>query len=145
MARSRSRPTSAGSSKRRVTGRGARFERRGEATLAVASGRSEGAVSILTPRIVRVQFESKRQTGWPYYVLDREWGPAPFEVVDAEPLLLRTTDLTVEIARHPLRLAFIDPRGDWLLRQPAGAGLSSESTTDAPARHGLRLSFAFSG
>ena len=58
---------------------------------------------------------------------------------------LVTTDLQVEVATRPLRIAFLDRHGDWLLREPAEAGMSAEPVGDGSGRVRLRASLAFSG
>ena len=102
-------------------------------------------MTILTPRIVRVELEQAGQTEVPSYVADRAWEPTPFDVVDGEPVRLATTALQVEVATQPLRIALLDPTGDWLLREPAEAGMSAEPAGDGSGRCRLRATFAFSG
>ena len=57
----------------------------------------------------------------PSYIPQREWVPTSFDLADGEPVRLATTDLQIEIATTPLRIAFLDSRGDWMLREPADA------------------------
>src|SRR5262249_51458176 len=109
-----------------MTEREAHVERRDKSTLAVTTRDSAVTVSMLTTRIARVEREGKGRARGPFYAVDREWAPVSVNVIESDPLRLLTTDLKVEIAVNPLRLAFIDPRGDWLLRQATDAGLSDE-------------------
>jgi hypothetical protein len=95
-------------------------------------------VTVLTPRIVRVELTQTGQEAAPSYVADRERGPTPFDVVEGNPLRIVTTDLRVEVATTPLRIALLDSHDDWLLREPADAGMSPELGR-------VRASFVFSG
>jgi alpha-glucosidase len=122
----------------------ARFDRLNVSTLRFP-GESDVAVTIVTPRIVRVELEQTGHAAGPPYVADREWAQAPFEIVDGEPVRLVTTDLEIQVERTPLRLAFLDSQGDWLVREPADAGMSSEPVGDGSGRVRLRASLAFSG
>jgi alpha-glucosidase (family GH31 glycosyl hydrolase) len=122
-----------------------RFERRGESTLRFPDGAGTVAVTILTPRIARVELELTPPAAGPSYVEDRARPPAPFDVVEGDPLRLATGDLEIRVARSPLRLAFVDARGEWLLREPAEAGMSAEPAGDGSGRVRLRANFAFSG
>ena len=44
-----------------------------------------------------------------------------------KPTRVTTGALQVEIASSPLRLTFLDPRGEWLAREPADGGMSREA------------------
>jgi alpha-glucosidase (family GH31 glycosyl hydrolase) len=128
-----------------------RFERREGSTLAFAADEAaagRGAtvlVTIVTDRIVRVELERPGQIAGPAYVVDRAREPAPFQLVDGEPLRLRTAALGLEIAAHPLRMSLLDARGEWLLREPGDAGMSAQPVGDGTGRARLRASFVFSG
>ena len=102
-------------------------------------------MTILTPRIVRVALVQTGQAARLSYVATREWAPAPFDVVDGEPVRLVTTDVRVEVTTRPLRIALLDSHGDWLLREPADAGMSAEPVGDGSGRVRLRANLAFSG
>ena len=102
-------------------------------------------VTVLTPRIVRVELTQSGDEAAPSYAAHREWASAPFDVVDGDPLRIVTTDLRVEIAATPLRIAMLDSHDDWLLREPADAGMSAQPAHDASGRRRLRASFVFSG
>jgi alpha-glucosidase len=125
--------------------RGARFDRLAASTLSFPGGDCAVAVTVLTPRIVRVELTQTGQEAGPSYVADREWPPTPFDVVDGEPLRLVTTALRVEVETTPLRIAFLDPHGDWLVREPADAGMFADPVGDGSSRLRLRASLAFSG
>src|SRR5262245_45537087 len=108
--------------------------------------REDGAqvtVAVLSPRIVRVTLETGGPRTAPSYVVDRQWAPAPFEIVDGAPPRITTDALQVELATGPLRLGFLDPRGEWLLREPADGGMSSEA--EPGGRRRLRSALTFSG
>jgi alpha-glucosidase (family GH31 glycosyl hydrolase) len=66
-------------------------------------------------------------------------------MVDGEPVRLMTPDLRVEVAREPFRIAFLDPNDNWLIREPAEAGMSVEPIGDGSRRLRLRVNLAFSG
>jgi alpha-glucosidase (family GH31 glycosyl hydrolase) len=78
---------------------------------------SQVAVTVLSPRIVRVEVVDERHAAGPSYVADRSWPAAPFDIVTGDTLRLTTTALGVEAAAAPLHLAFLDPAGEWLLRE----------------------------
>jgi alpha-glucosidase len=122
-----------------------RFDRTHPTTLQFPDGAFQVAVTVLTSRIVRVELNRTDRVVRSSYVAEREWPPMPFEVVDGEPVRLVTPDLQVEVARNPLRIAFLDPHGDWLLREPAETGMSAAPVGDGPERPCLRVSLAFSG
>ena len=77
------------------------------------------------------------------FVGPRVWAPPPFEVVDGEPVRLATSDLRLEVETGPLRLTFADAAGEWLLREPADAGMVLERGADGAGR--VRARFTFSG
>ena len=122
-----------------------RFERLDASTLGFPGVDGRVTVTVLTPRIVRVELTQSGDEAAPSYVAHREWAPAPFDVVDGDPLRIVTTDLRVEIAATPLRIAMLDSHDDWLLREPADAGMSAQPADDASGRRRLRASFVFSG
>jgi hypothetical protein len=94
-----------------------RFERLDASTLGFPSEDPRIAVTVLTPRIVRVELTQIGRDTAPSYLADREWTPPPFDVVDGEPVRLVTIDLRVEVSRAPLRVAVLDSRDGWLLRR----------------------------
>ena len=116
--------------------------KRDGSSLRFRDGASDVTVTILSPRIVRVALAGGEAA--PSFVADRPWAPTPFEVSEGEPLRVATGDLGIEIATDPLRLSFLDPRGEWLLREPADGGMSAE-VVDGSGRRRLRASLAFSG
>jgi alpha-glucosidase (family GH31 glycosyl hydrolase) len=122
-----------------------RFDRTHPTTLQFPQGAFQIAVTVLTSRIVRVELEQNDRVVRPSYVADREWPTVPFDVVDGEPVRLVTPDLQVEVARNPLRIAFLDPHGDWLLRETADTGMPAAPVGDGAGRLRLRVSLAFSG
>ena len=122
-----------------------RFERRNASTVSVPVGNSSVSVAIVTSRIVRVALEDTRHLAGPSYVVDRKRQAAPFDIVDEEPLRLVTSDLQVQIGTAPFRIAFLGPSGEWLVREPADAGMSPETSGDSTGRSHLRASFVFSG
>jgi alpha-glucosidase (family GH31 glycosyl hydrolase) len=122
-----------------------RFERLDASTLGFPTGEPKITVTVLSPRIVRVELRQIGQNAAPSYLADREWTPTPFDVVDGDPVRLVTTDLRVEVSRAPLRVAVLDSRDDWLLREPADAGMSAEPVADVAGRRRVRASFVFSG
>lgn len=121
------------------------FDRANVATLEFPHGASRVAVTVLSSRIVRIALKPPGHVVGPSYVADRDWPPAPFEVVDGEPVRLVTSDLQVEVAPLPLRIAFLDPHGDWLLRESAEAGMLAEPVGDGSGGFRLRVSLAFAG
>jgi alpha-glucosidase (family GH31 glycosyl hydrolase) len=110
------------------------FERRG-AEVDIGAAR----IRVCRPGIVRVAYGSDRSST-PSLVGPRDWAPAPFEVVDGEPVRLVTSALRLEVETGPLRLSFADADGAPLLREPAGGGGVVEPTTRR-----VRASFAFVG
>ena len=111
------------------------FERDGS-TVRFGNAGSTTAVTICSPRIIRVDLDVPGQIAGPSHVESREWPAAPFELVGGEPLRLATTHLAIDVASDPVRLSFQDPRGDRLLYEPADGGMSVEP---------LRACFAFAG
>src|SRR5262245_36761004 len=122
-----------------------RFDRLDTSTLGFPTGDPKITVTVLSPRIVRIELRQIGQNAAPSYLVDREWTPTPFDVVDGDPVRLVTTDLRVEVSRAPLRVAVLDSRDDWLLREPADAGMSAEPVADVSGRRRVRASFVFSG
>src|SRR5262245_13670540 len=115
------------------------------ATRTFPGGSFAVAVTVLTPRIVRIELVGAGQEAVPSYIADREWAPTPVDVVDGNPTCLSTADLRVEVVTDPLRLAFLDPHGDWLLREPLDAGMSAEPLGEGSGGCRLRATLAFSG
>ena len=77
-------------------------------------------VTICTPRVVRMELLAAGQVAGLSYVGPREWPGARVDVADGEPLRLATDALRVEATTRPLRLAFLDAGGAWLIREPGG-------------------------
>ena len=102
-------------------------------------------MTVLTPRIVRVALLAAGHAAAPSYVGDREWPPTPFDVLDGEPVVLATANLKVAVATAPPRVAILDARGEWLIREPADAGMSAEPAGDGSGRLRLRANLAFAG
>jgi alpha-glucosidase (family GH31 glycosyl hydrolase) len=123
----------------------ARAHRLDGSTLRVGDGDGEVAVTVVTPRIVRVELVRPGRGAGPSYIAKREWTPAPFQVLDGEPVRLVTMDLQVEVATAPCRLAFLDRRGDWLLREPADASMAAAPLGDGSGGPRLRASLIFAG
>jgi hypothetical protein len=94
--------------------------KRDGSSLRFRDGASDVTVTVLSSRIVRVALGGGEAT--PSYAADRQWAPVPFDLAEGEPLRVVTGDLGIEIATRPLRLSFLDPRGEWLLREPARRG-----------------------
>ena len=117
-----------------------RFERNG-ATARFADNGARVTLTVCTPRIVRVELEDDVHTAGPSYVGERSWPAVPFQMLDGEPVRLTTPDLTVEIGTGPLRLAFLDSSGEWLLREPEHEGMRSEPAAGDPARCRIRAAF----
>ena len=125
----------------RGAGSGARFERR-DATLGFSSAAGPIAVTVCSPRIVRVALGAS-QAPEISYVVPRSWAPTPFEITEGEVVRLATSDLQLDVETEPLRLTFGDPAGAWLLREPADGGMAVEPGPDGSAR--VRARFTFSG
>ena len=124
-------------------GRAARFERDGS-TLRFGRAGSRTAVSICSPRIIRVDLEVEGQVPGPSHLEPRAWAATRFDALDGEPLRLSTGDLTIEVATDPVRLAFLDAAGARLLHEPIDGGMSAEGPRDGASRR-VRACFAFSG
>jgi len=118
------------------------MEREG-ATLRLRGDGGDVTVTVLTPRIVRMSLDPDAASAHSY-VADRAWEPVPFEVLPGEPFRVVTAEFGIEIATAPLRLAFLDRRGEWLLREPPDGGMSSEVVAGSGRRR-LRTCLAFSG
>ena len=114
------------------------------ARLTFRDGGAEMTLTVVSPRIVRVALGSGERDGAPSYVVDREWPPAPFDLAPGEPPRVITGALRVEVASSPLRLTFLDPRGEWVVREPADGGMFREAA-DAGGRRRVRAALAFSG
>jgi catechol 2,3-dioxygenase-like lactoylglutathione lyase family enzyme len=93
------------------------LERTGS-SLRYADDSSRVTLTVCTPRIVRVELDDGGVAAGPGYVGERSWPPSPFEIAEGDPPRLTTGHLGVDISTAPLRLAFLDPDGQWLLRQP---------------------------
>jgi alpha-glucosidase len=119
-----------------------RFERDGS-TVRFGEGTSRVSVTVCTPRIVRIELEGAGEDAAPSYVGPRDWPGASADLHDGEPVRLATADLRVEVSTSPLRLAFLDAAGTWLLREPADGGMAMERSADGRAR--LHARFAFAG
>jgi alpha-glucosidase (family GH31 glycosyl hydrolase) len=136
---------------------GSRFERRDASTLIFPGGGVPVSVTILTSRIVRVSCRLADQPDEPSHVAERSWAPVPFDVLEGEPVRVVTADFQAAVATAPprpprsagvappMRISFLDPRGEWLLREPDEAGMSIEPAGGEPAHRRLRANFAFSG
>jgi alpha-glucosidase (family GH31 glycosyl hydrolase) len=124
---------------------GTGFEGRDGSTLNFQEGGSRIAVTVLTPRIVRMEVEGDGQGAGESFLAPRDRGPAAFEMLEGEPLRLVTSDLQVEVSTKPLRLAFTDRSGDCLIREPADGGMSVEPAGDGSRRSRLRECLTFSG
>ena len=88
---------------------------------------------------MRIEVVDERHATGPSYVAERRWPAIPFELVEGDTLRLATAALGVEVAATPLRLTFLDPAGEWLLRE-----LPSQAGDGSPRRH-VEASFEFSG
>ena len=110
--------------------------------LRIDGGSGRIALTVCTPRIVRVALEAG-ETAAPSFVGPRTWAPPRFEIADGPPLRLATADLSVEIQADPMRLSFAGSTGDWLIREPADGGMAVERAVGGATR--VRASFAFSG
>jgi alpha-glucosidase len=88
-------------------------------------------VDVCTPRIVRVTFGEPAPLS---FVEPRTWAPVAFETAGGGPARVATRDLRVEAETQPLRLAFADAAGEWLLREPDEGGMSVESGGRVRAR-----------
>lgn len=94
-------------------------------------------LSVCTSRIVRVTLGAPAPLS---FVEPRTWAPVAFESAGGEPVSrVATRDLRIEAETRPLRLAFADAAGEWLLREPDDGGMS----VDAGGR--VRARFTFPG
>src|SRR5262245_36238077 len=118
--------------------------RREGSTLHLEGDGAPVTLTMVTPRIVRVRLETEGAGAVPSYVAPRAPAAVPFELAPGEPARLATPHLGIEIATAPLRLAFLDAGGEWLLREPPDGGMSAEAA-DANGRRRVRASFTFSG
>jgi alpha-glucosidase len=100
------------------------------------------AVTVCSPRIVRVEIEDST-TPRPSFVVPRAWPPLPITVRDEETVQVATSALRLDVAPSPRRLTLLDAAGAWLLREPDDAGMVVEATRDGTRRVSAR--FAFSG
>ena len=121
-----------------------RFERSGS-SVRFANDGSRLTLTVCSPRIVRVELEDDGPSAGPSYVGERSWSPSPFEIAEGDPIRLTTADLGVEVGPGPLRLAFLDSAGDWLLREPEHGGMLSGPMAGDPVRRRVHASFEFSG
>ena len=124
----------------------ARFERRDASTLTFPAGDSDVAVTVLTPRIVRVALVADRSSGGA--VLRRRSRVAARAVRRRGRRARAPGDARTSRSRSRRRRSASPSsiaRGDWLLREPADAGMSAEPAGDGSGRLRLRASLAFSG
>ncbi len=119
-----------------------RFQRDGS-TVRIDDGLARVSLTFCTPRIVRVELLGSAPDPGPSFVVPRDWPATPITVHDGEPARLETSDLGVEVTTSPVRLAFLDTAGNWLLREPADAGMEREP--GASGRERVHARFAFSG
>ena len=119
-----------------------RLQRDGS-TVRLGDGRSRVSLTFCTPRILRVELLGSAPDPGPSFVVPRDWPATPIEVHDGEPARLGTSDLGVEVTTSPVRLAFLDAAGNWLLREPADGGMAREQGATGRAR--VHARFAFSG
>jgi len=120
------------------------FERSGSSVRFADNG-SHVTLTVCTPRIVRVELEDEGHAAGPGYVGERSWAASPFQIVEGDRPRLTTAYLGVEFGTDPLRLAFLDSTGEWLLREPEHGGMTSEPRAGDPVRRRVRVSFEFSG
>jgi len=101
-------------------------------------------ITVVTPRIVRVRLETDDVAVTPSYVAPQQRPSVAVDVREGEPARLLTPHLQVEISTRPLRLAFLDARSEWVLREPPDGGMG-RGPRDADGRRRVRDSFTFSG
>src|SRR5262249_54439101 len=118
-----------------------RIERR-DATLQLAGAPEPIAVTLGSPRVVRVSFGPSVSPELSY-VAPRAWTPPPFEITEGPVVRLVTSDLRLDVQADPFRLTFADADGAWLLREPADGGMRVERGAHGAAR--VQASFAFEG
>jgi alpha-glucosidase (family GH31 glycosyl hydrolase) len=119
-----------------------RFEHAGSA-VRFGPPESRVTVTVCTPRIVRIDLAGERMDGAPSYVGPREWPGAAVRLDDGEPVRLQTSDLRIEVSTAPVRLAFLDPAGAPLLREPEDGGMTTGPA--AGGRTSVHARFAFAG
>jgi alpha-glucosidase (family GH31 glycosyl hydrolase) len=120
------------------------IERR-DATVRPTGGSEPLAITLCSPRIVRVSFGPSVSPEISF-VAPRAWPPPPFEVADGPTVRVTTSDLRVEIERveyepQPVRLTFADAAGAWVLREPPDGGMTVERGADGVTRVRARVSF----
>jgi len=94
-------------------------------------------ITVVTPRIVRVRLETDDVAVTPSYVAPQQRPPVAVDVREGEPARLLTPHLQVEISTRPLRLAFLDARSEWVLREPPDGGMGrGPRDADGPAATG---------
>jgi alpha-glucosidase len=120
-----------------------RFAREGS-TLRFGRAGSRVAISICSPRIVRVELADAGAAAGLSHLESRAWPASAFEIVEGEPCRLSTADVTIEVATDPVRLAFLDAAGARLLHEPPDGGMSMDGPGDGGAGRG-RAVFAFTG
>ena len=118
------------------SGGAARFERDGS-TLRFGRAGAPTAVSVCSPRIIRVDLEVEGQAPGPSHLEPRTWTAPRFDAIDGEPLRLSTADLTVEVATDPVRLAFLDASGA-LAAPRAGRRAECRRSAGGTARRRVR-------
>ena len=124
------------------SGGAARFERAGS-TLRFGRAGARTAVSVCSPRIIRVNREVEGQVPGPSHLEPRTWTTPRFDAIDGEPVRLSTGDLRSR--SRPTRCA-------WRSSTPRVRGCcASRPTAECRARVGgtarrrVRACFAFSG
>ena len=109
-------------------------------TRAFGVGGDRITITVCSPRIVRIAARGGGRA--PSLVAPRRWPRTRSEIVEGEPVRIRTADLAVEVTGVPPRLAFLDATGAWVLREPAeGDGVRRAGAR----RRRVRASFEFAG
>jgi alpha-glucosidase len=121
-----------------------RFERSGS-TVRFTDDGARVALTVCSPRIVRVELEADGVAPGVSYVGEPRWAPAAFDVVEGDPLRLATAHLGIEVEPGPVRLAFLDAAGQWLLREPEHGGMRRETGAGESMPRRVHASFEFSG
>jgi alpha-glucosidase (family GH31 glycosyl hydrolase) len=116
-----------------------RFERHAT-TLRFAAEGGAVLITVCRPGILRLELARDGRPPGPSLVERRDWPEPRFEVADGEPARLTTSALQLALEGTPPRLAFADPTGAWLLREPADGGMRVE-----PGAERVRADFAFTG
>src|SRR4029453_9527444 len=116
--------------------------RREGSTVRLRGDGADVTVTMVTPRIVRVRLETEGAAAGPSYGAPPRPARTAFGEVAGEPARLVTPHLQVEIASAPLRLAFLDARGEWLLRGPPDGGVAGGGGGGGGGR-GVRARFSF--